>query len=56
MMTSIKIILLGIILILASLFFMGVLILSGNMGGLSLTLFILGVLCCIFGFLWDIKK
>ncbi len=55
-MTSIKIILLGIILILASIFFMGVLILNGNLGGLALTLFILGILTCIFGFLWDVKR
>ena len=55
-MTSIKIILFGIILILASLFFMGVLLLVGDFGGLAVVLFILGILTSVLGFLWDVKR
>ena len=52
-MRSIKVILAGIVLILASLFFMGICILNHNGGfypdGLSLWLFIFGIVICVIG-------
>lgn len=52
-MKSIKVILAGIVLILASLFFMGICILNQDGGsypdGLSLILFILGIIICVIG-------
>ncbi len=54
-MTGIKIILFGIVLILASLFCLGFVIMNGTLGGLALTLFIAGLIVCAVGFIWDIK-
>lgn len=49
-MKSIKVILAGIVLILSSLFFLGISIInSGVSGGLSLLLFILGIIVSIIG-------
>lgn len=49
-MRSIKVILAGIVLILSSLFFMGIYIInSGGPDGLSLLLFILGIIVSIIG-------
>ncbi|MDE7289797.1 MAG: hypothetical protein K2N71_09915 [Oscillospiraceae bacterium] len=52
-MKSIKVILAGIVLILASLFFMGICIINHNGGfypdGLSLGLFIFGIIICVIG-------
>ena len=54
---SLKITLLGFLLILISLFFMGICILNdGNTcAGVSLALMILGTLTTIVGLLWDVK-
>lgn len=52
-MKSIKVILAGIVLILSSLFFMGICIINRNGGfypdGLALGLFILGIIICVIG-------
>lgn len=51
-MNSIKVILAGIVLILASLFFMGICILNANKGGpegLTLFLFVAGVIVSLIG-------
>ena len=52
-MKSIKVTLAGIVLILASLFFMGICIINRNGGfspdGLSLGLFIFGIIICVIG-------
>lgn len=52
-MKSIKVILAGITVILASLFFMGICIIrQGGPEGLTLGLFIAGVIICIIGFVF----
>lgn len=50
-MKSIKVILAGIVFILASLFFMGICIINhgGGPGGLALGLFIFGIIICVIG-------
>ncbi|MBQ7338458.1 MAG: hypothetical protein IJW40_08410 [Clostridia bacterium] len=56
-MKSVKIMLAGIVLILISLFFMGICILNqgGVYGGIALVLLLIGAAISIFGFLWDVK-
>ncbi len=53
-MKSIKVLLSGIVLILASLFCMGIVILNHGSGpdGLALGLFILGIIVCVIGLLF----
>ena len=52
MSKALKVVFIGIILILASLFFMGICILNAQTGGpqgLTLALFVLGVIVCVIG-------
>ncbi len=55
--TSIKIMLLGIVLLLISLFFLGVSILQqgGSTGGGALAFLIAGIIVSLIGLIWDKK-
>ena len=52
MSNALRVVLVGIVLILASLFFMGICIINAHKGGpegLTLALFIVGVIVCVIG-------